>query len=1271
MKVKSGLISGTEKRESISVKPENCIIKSPQKRESISVKPENCIIKSPQKRESISVKPKDGIVKSSVKRDITSVKTEIGLVNGSKEREIISVKQISSGSSYKIRVKIQDREIIAVVDTAAEVTIMSDRVYKHLVPAKVIKEVTLNTAWREMSMNSVIVGPLSLKIGTQTFPENVYIAPISDDMLLGLDFLKKHCDVIDIRASYVQIGGEKIAMYDTGLDNRVYKVHVKHTTVIPPRSGKWVPCAIEKSEGIFVIEPCELNNALIPCALVENPEFNVLVFNITDKNIKFRHGKCIAEAQSAITLPPVPEQFADRAKVSKVKLQDVSCGGDLPEHVSDLYDRSCKLLDEAQKQQVWHLLNEYSDVFASTDFDLGNFTAIEHSIDTGEAKPVREKMRRTPLAFVKEEEEHLDKMLKAGVIQPSISEWSSAPVLVRKRDRSVRWCVDWRKLNEVTVKDVYPLPLVEDCLDMLADQKWFSKLDANSAYWQVRIKPEDRKKTAFRTKYGLFEFIKMGFGLCNAPATFARVINLVLRGMTWNEVLAFLGDILGMGKTFEDHLMVLKKVFTRFREFQLKLKPRKCELFQNRVSFLGRWVGPSGLELTDEHIKTVQDWPKPTSSKDVERFLGLVNYHRMFIKDYSKKAAPLYKITGKKDYVWGSDQDNAFRDLKWALTNPPILALPNSRDEFILDTDASLTAIGVELIQVQNGHEKVVAYGSYALTKEQSRYCTTRLELLAVVRFTRQYRHYLLGKKFTVRTDHSSLTWLVHFKEPQGQLARWLEELSQYDMVVVHRPGKKHENADALSRLPTEPDCWGYRLGENLEGLPCQGCAYCKKAHQNWGDFANEVDFVIPLASKTCQVNLTIYANQESGDVGHGKNTPRPSEVKSPLDVKVESIANSQKQDSSLTTIREWLESGKFPSEGKLFLSPPKAKYYWLNKDMFKLYKSIIYRANPKRENCQMVIPDSLRKEVMTLCHKIPMSGHQGIDRTLERTKRTFYWHGMTKDIYKFVATCPECNRNKKANKTPRWELTPFHAGFPMERVHLDFLGPLPKTEKGNQFVLMIVDQFTKWVECIPVPSQTAEITAQAAVDHFFSRFGVPFQILTDRGTNFESKLFSQLCSLLQISKTRTTPYRPSANGQVERFNRTLMDAMRCFVGGRHNRWDDFIPQVAGAIRASVNRSTGFTPNKMMLGREVAAPAELVFHTGSEGETSPENYVERLESGLKNAHEAARKTLRSSQNLMKRHYDLRLLKRAYKVGDLVYVLDSARKKGVLSGRAQG
>ena len=424
-------------------------------------------------------------------------------------------------------------------------------------------------------------------------------------------------------------------------------------------------------------------------------------------------------------------------------------------------------------------------------------------------------MRRTPAGFASEEEAHLEKMLKAGVIQPSISEWASAPVLVRKRDGTVRWCVDYRALNSVTVKDVFPLPLVDDCLDTLAGNQWFSKLDANSAYWQIKINEADRKKTAFITKYGLFEHIRMGFGLCNAPATYAHVMNLVLRGIMWSIVLAFLDDILVLGSTFLDHLSHLREVLLRFRRHQLKLKPKKCIMFQKKVDFLGRIISAEDIELTEADIKAVLEWPTPRNTREVEQFLGLVNYHRNFIKSFARHAVPLYRLTGKHAFLWHQDHQEAFEELKKALTSPPVLGLPNNYDLFILDTDASNQAIGAELIQLQEGEERVIAYGSYALTAEQLNYCTTRKELLALVRFTRQFRHYLLGRQFLVRTDHNSLRWLLNFKEPDGQLARWLEELSQYDMVVKHRPGRKHENADALSRMPQDEslDCSKYRLG--------------------------------------------------------------------------------------------------------------------------------------------------------------------------------------------------------------------------------------------------------------------------------------------------------------------------------------------------------------------------------------------------------------------------------------------------------------------------
>ncbi len=470
----------------------------------------------------------------------------------------------------------------------------------------------------------------------------------------------------------------------------------------------------------------------------------------------------------------------------------------------------------------------------------------------------------------------------------------------------------------MNVKDVFPLPLIEECIDTLSENALFSKLDANSAYWQIKIRPSDRKKTAFATKFGLFEFIRMGFGLCNAPATYCRIMNLVLRGLNWKTLLAFLDDILVLGKNFEDHIHNLRDVFLRFREFGLKLKPRKCMLVQKKVEFLGRVVGPNGLELSDEHIKSVTDWRPPTRTKEVEQFLGLVNYHRMFLKNLAELAVPLYEITGKKKFEWGEEQQVAFESIKSALTTAPMLALPNSTDPFILDTDASNWAIGAELLQVQDGVERVITYGSLSLTSEQRRYCTTRKELLAVVRFTRQFRHYLLGRKFVIRTDHNSLTWLLKFKEPQGQLARWMEELSQYDLVIKHRPGKQHGNADALSRRPDDPlGCKNYKLGDELEQLPCNGCKYCAKAHSNWSEFVSEVDDVVPLPNSKNRKVMRLESSDASDELGSIQSEAhRSADACSVLQEAASEMNASSASGTQPLNSRKWSSSGYVATSG-------------------------------------------------------------------------------------------------------------------------------------------------------------------------------------------------------------------------------------------------------------------------------------------------------------------------------------------------------------------
>ena len=657
----------------------------------------------------------------------------------------------------------------------------------------------------------------------------------------------------------------------------------------------------------YVVEPCDENlPILIPRCYYKNQEKpQVCLVNASDRYYTIKKNTVIAKAE-------VVDEFEAQMGMNQVK--ECKETKELSEKLEKLFNKSSTNLSEDEKQQLKSLLLDYMDKFSKDEFDIGTFKEVEHRIDTGDSAPIKERMRRTPLQFVEEEKEQLSKMLKAGVIEPSISEWAAAPVLIRKSDGNVRYAIDYRKLNSVTKKDIYPLPLIEECLDTLQGNEWFSKLDANSAYLQMNVRHEDRPKTAFITKYGLFQFTRMSFGLCNAPSTYARAMDLVLRGLTWQVVLCFLDDILVMGKSFEGHLKNLKAVFERFREYGIKLKPRKCDLCKQEVSFLGRKVNKHGMAISDEYIEVIRNWKEPSNTKEVEQFLGFVNYHRNFIKDYSKIAKPLTEITGKKTFHWNNEQQEAYETLKRALQTTPVLTLPNSTDQFILDTDASDSAIGAELLQVQDGIERVIAYGSFTLSGAQRKYCTIRKELLAVVRFTQHFRHYLLGREFIVRSDHSSLQWLINFKQPQGQLARWLEALSQYHMTIKHRPGKQHANADVLSRLQTDTPCPEMSIFVKPENLPCGGCKHCLRVHEKWQEFVT-IDNTIPLAtvpektfpSDRIETSGALLANStpsvnvtsvESSD-GYG------------VQYTADQLSKEQLQDSDLQLILHWLKTKK------------------------------------------------------------------------------------------------------------------------------------------------------------------------------------------------------------------------------------------------------------------------------------------------------------------------------------------------------------------------
>jgi hypothetical protein len=378
-------------------------------------------------------------------------------------------------------------------------------------------------------------------------------------------------------------------------------------------------------------------------------------------------------------------------------------------------------------------------------------------------------------------------------------------------------------------------------------------------------------------------------------------------------------------------------------------------------------------------------------------------------------------------------------------------------------------------------------------------------------------------------------------------------------------------------------------------------------------------------------------------------------------------LRQHQLNDKSLRILITWLESNHLPDQQELQLSSPAVKRFWRFKGQLSMIQGVLHYSweDPPVRRILLVIPDNLRTEVMQGCHDDPTGGHFGQEKTYLKVKRNYIWHNMTTDIKLYVTTCAVCSKQKRPTVKPKAALGSYQAGAPMERIHIDILGPLTKSERGNKYVLLLVDQFSKWVEIHPLPEQKAEIIAQTVVEQVFSRFGSPVQIHSDQGKNFDGNLFKSVCRLYRIAKTRTTPYRPCSNGQVERYNRILLQLIRCYIKGKQKSWDADLQLLAAAIRATPNRATGFTANMLFLGREIASPIDLVMGTSESGSSStdPSEYVSYLRKTLQQVHDVSRDSLKAYQVHQKQVYDSKLCEKRYEPGDLVYKLHSGSKTG--------
>ena len=462
-------------------------------------------------------------------------------------------------------------------------------------------------------------------------------------------------------------------------------------------------------------------------------------------------------------------------------------------------------LTENEENELKATLARHRGILAF-EGQLGDCAIIEHSICTGDAKPINV----APFARARREREAVDAQisdwLNKGLIRESSSPWAARIVTVRKKDNTIRCCVDYRALNSVTQRNVYPLPTREDILSSLEGKGYFSSLDLNQGYMQIRVREEDIPKTAFVVQSGFYEFTRMPFGLTNAPATFQYVMDKVLAGLKWKACLVYLDDIIVFGRDLEEHHNNLVQVFERIKAANLTLKPSKCAFAVSELKFLGHILSKDGVRMDPDKVRCIEEAPQPTNIHEIRSFIGLASYYRNFVKDFAKISEPLTRLTRNDvPFEWTSQQEEAFQEIKRRLTSEPTMCHFNHNIPVELRTDASGYGLGAVLLHLfPNGEKKVISYASRLLTQHEKNYGITEKECLAIVWAVEKFRIYLQGIKFRVVTDHLALTWLQSKKELTGRLMRWANKLQPYHFEVFYKSGKHHQDADFLSRYPLQ-----------------------------------------------------------------------------------------------------------------------------------------------------------------------------------------------------------------------------------------------------------------------------------------------------------------------------------------------------------------------------------------------------------------------------------------------------------------------------------
>ena len=1024
----------------------------------------------------------------------------------------------------------------------------------------------------------------------------VIVDQLVHDLIIGTDVMTSYGFNINYESRTLTVGEHVLKIKAKGYEE-AEQACVSISVRVPARSERvvWLKTNVV---GSFMVESnrsCGVSVAEGLQETIENGIFPVTLKNHSDEPIHITRGTAVCDVTRAkiegYLVKKIEEDGIEPLKVMSTEVDEVW----KPSETAKI-DEANMSADTVELYKA--LLDENEDVFSRTDEDIGQ-TYVEHDIKLIDYKPFKSRPYRVPVAQVEIVEKHVKEMLDMGVIQPSAGPYASPIVLVKKSDNSIRFCVDYSKLNSVTVKDNYPLPLIEERIDQIFGSSVFSGLDLTSGYWQFALTASSRELTAFICHLGLFEFLRMPFGLCNAGATFQRSMEHILVGLAF--AMAYVDDVLIHSRSHEEHLNHLQVVFERIRKAKLKVKLRKCEFGYKQTKFLGYVVSGEGIRMNEEKINKILEYPSPTNAKRARRFNGLSSYFSDFIPDYAHLNAPLQiaallttkdPVTKKrvpKKFLWTKDCQSAFDKLKQIIAERPVLIHPNVRKRFRIITDASGVGLGAVLAQLdEQGTEKVVCFAGRALNEAERRYTTGERELLAVKWAVRKFKCYVYGVSFDVFTDHKPLVHVRTSRNPSNRMIKWILELEEFNATYHFRPGKFNIPADALSRV--------YEEEETL----------------SWYERSKPLDKLLSEQNENLR-NTSQMSFQSDSDT--------EDSVLAVADLVPDSISKSmiteaQYQDRTiggiLSKLIEWNDSQSGES--------------------FKCDKEdTIYLVDSLSGNHRIVLPLIYRKHTLRACHDDLGGSHLGRVKTLHKVAQRFFWIGMAKDVKEYVASCEHCNQRKSSRKPTSPTLISLPSVMnPFDRVAVDFVGPLPKTKRGNAYILVFVDYATRWPEAFATANRQASTVAEIFIKEILCRHGAPIQLLSDQGKEFLSAVVKETTIFTRTHKIQTAAYHPQTNGLCERFNGTLTNMLAAYSSENQDDWDTMLPIALFGYRTAVQDSSKCVPAELLYARQLRLPMNIdLFAPKLEFSKRIRSEFKRAQENIARVAEASRKRLLS------------------------------------------